>query len=156
MEKRFARVQLKVPNGFAGWGWNQLLLEDHEGEWWYATGRGLYRFPKVSSFEQLGVTPPKAIYTKRDGLAGETILRVYEDSHGDVWIGTVDGFGINALGPSHQDFSHLHRKRWPAIVDQVLSDIFLRGQCWGDLDWIKCRWGLMRYRDGRFHQVHFS
>ena len=40
--------------------------------------------------------PPKAIYTTRDGLAGNTILRLFEDSRGDIWISTVGAAGYRA------------------------------------------------------------
>src|SRR5438034_1716354 len=43
-----------------GWGSNQLSFQDHTGEWWVPTGSGLYRFPRVTSVEQLAHTPPKA------------------------------------------------------------------------------------------------
>ena len=148
--ERFTRVQLKVPNGFAGWGWNQLLLEDHEGEWWYATGRGLYRFPKVSSFGQLGMTPPKAIYTKRDGFAGDTIMRVYEDSHGDIWIGTVDGFGLTRWDRHTKSFHTYTEKDGLPSLAQYYPISFCEDNA-GSL-WIgfNAGGGLMRYRDGRF------
>ena len=31
----------------------------------------------------------EAVYTTRDGLAGNNIFRVFEDSRGDIWIGTI-------------------------------------------------------------------
>src|SRR6185295_5320378 len=82
-----------------GWGWNQTVLEDHTGEWWVATARGVCRFPKVSEPEDLAHTPPKAVYTTRDGLAADVILRLFEDSRGDIWIGSV-GNGISSNGLS--------------------------------------------------------
>jgi ligand-binding sensor domain-containing protein len=57
------------------------------GEWWIPGGAGLYRFPKVEHVEQLARVRPKAIYTTRDGLAGDDVFRLFEDSRGDIWIG---------------------------------------------------------------------
>src|SRR5262245_41702228 len=62
-------------------------LQDHGGEWWIPGGAGLYRFGRVNRLEQLGHTLPKAIYTTRDGLAGDDVFRLFEDSRGDIWIG---------------------------------------------------------------------
>lgn len=73
------------------WGWNQTVVGDHTGEWWIATGIGVCRFPKVSQPEQLAHTLPKAIYTTRDGLTGGSVLRLFEDSRGDIWISSVGG-----------------------------------------------------------------
>src|SRR5260370_12677833 len=71
-----------------GWGWNQSALQDHTGAWWIATGEGLCRFPRVASTRQLAHTPPKAVYTTKDGLGGNDVFRVFEDARGDIWIST--------------------------------------------------------------------
>ena len=63
------------------------LLQDRTGEWWIPGGAGLYRFPRVKRFEELQRVPPKAVYTTRDGLAGDDVGRLFEDSRGDIWIG---------------------------------------------------------------------
>lgn len=72
-----------------GWGWNQVTLQDRNGEWWVPTGEGLCRFPAVASVGQLARTPPKAIYTTRDGLPFNDVFRLFEDSRGDIWISTL-------------------------------------------------------------------
>ncbi|MGI8746506.1 MAG: two-component regulator propeller domain-containing protein [Bryobacteraceae bacterium] len=75
-----------------GWGVAQITFQDHLGEWWVPTADGLVRFP-VSRFEQLGRARPKAIYKMIDGLPGNPILRTFEDSRGNIWVGTNDGNG---------------------------------------------------------------
>ncbi|HLM01180.1 MAG TPA: two-component regulator propeller domain-containing protein, partial [Pyrinomonadaceae bacterium] len=51
------------------WGWGQLDLRARaDGEWWFPTSAGLARYPAVKNFEDLARTPPKNIYTRRDGL----------------------------------------------------------------------------------------
>ena len=88
--KRFTAIRPQVPRSltYFGWGWDQLTLQDQAGEWWLPTGEGLVRYPKVSHVRQLATTPPKAIYTTRDGLASNDVTRLYEDSRGDIWIAT--------------------------------------------------------------------
>src|SRR5581483_8275915 len=66
------------------------VVQDHLGEWWLASGEGLYRFPSVQKFEDLARVRPKALYTTREGLADNDISRLYEDSRGDLWIGSYN------------------------------------------------------------------
>jgi len=74
----------------AGWGWHQIAFQDRNGEWWIPTTQGLCRFSKVSKIDQLAQARPKALYSTRDGLTGDQIFRLYEDSRGDIWISTLD------------------------------------------------------------------
>jgi signal transduction histidine kinase/ligand-binding sensor domain-containing protein len=62
------------------------LVEDHEGDIWIATARGVDRIrdPKVQLFSTL------------NGLSGDLINAVYGAQNGAVWIGTAGG-GINRL-----------------------------------------------------------
>lgn len=93
--QRFTAVRPQVPSEIksAGWGWNQITFQDHTGEWWLPTFYGLYRFPHVTRVEQLAHTLPKAVYDRQHGeLPGSDVFRLFEDSHGDIWIsiaGTV-------------------------------------------------------------------
>lgn len=66
------------------------VMKDHLGEIWFSTSAGLYRFPRLNRIEQLATTPPKAIYTTRDGLPGNHAYRIFEDSRGDVWLSFLD------------------------------------------------------------------
>jgi ligand-binding sensor domain-containing protein/two-component sensor histidine kinase len=72
-----------------GWGWNQITFQDSAGQWWVPTGEGLCLYPKVNRLEDLSRTPPKRIYTTRDGLPDNNVFRLFEDSRGDVWISTI-------------------------------------------------------------------
>lgn len=63
-------------------------LIDRDGAWWIGTGEGLVRFPPVARLEAMDTTPPIATYTTADGLAGNDIRRLFEDSQGDIWIST--------------------------------------------------------------------
>ncbi len=93
--KRFHSVRPKVNSRLKNWSWgsHQNSFQDRAGEWWVTTGEGLYRYPKVS-VEQLAQTPPKAVYTTKNGLPANEIFRLFEDSRGDLWIGS---FGSTAI-----------------------------------------------------------
>jgi ligand-binding sensor domain-containing protein/two-component sensor histidine kinase len=91
--QRFAAVWPDFPKQITnfGWGYNQVTFQDHTGEWWVPTGQGLCRFPAITRVEQLARTPPKAVYTTRDGLPFNDVFRLYEDLRGDIWISTISG-----------------------------------------------------------------
>lgn len=91
--RRFHPIRPAFPTSvtYFGWGSAQVALQDHAGEWWFATGQGLCRFPRTAGVTGLAGLRPKAVYTERDGLAGSDIFRIFEDSRGDIWISTHTG-----------------------------------------------------------------
>jgi streptogramin lyase len=46
----------------------------------------LFRFPRVGRIEDLATVRPVAVYTTREGLAGNDVRKLFEDRRGDVWI----------------------------------------------------------------------
>ena len=95
------RIAVRAGNGFRaiaprtppsvhylGWRPSRMILQDHAGEWWLATGEGLCRYPRLENPLQLAQTLPTAIYTVRDGLPGDIVTRLFEDREGNIWIGT--------------------------------------------------------------------
>jgi ligand-binding sensor domain-containing protein/two-component sensor histidine kinase len=108
--KRFKAIRPQLPRGltYFGWGWHQLILQDQAGEWWLPTGQGLVRYPKVNHLSQLAVTPPKAIYTTKDGLVSNDVFRLYEDSRGDIWMATFSEArsGITRWERARERFHH--------------------------------------------------
>ncbi len=96
METQLSRLEgsplpsfrINVPRSIRGRGWGvaQLTLQDHLGDWWIPTAQGLVRF-SVKSAEELTAASPRVIYTMKDGLPSDDIFRIFEDSHGVVWVG---------------------------------------------------------------------
>jgi signal transduction histidine kinase/ligand-binding sensor domain-containing protein len=88
--ERFHTIRANVPARprAAGWAANLKAIEDHRGEWWFATGAGLVRFSGIRRIEDLATTVPTT-YTARDGLAQDSINRLFEDSRGDIWIASL-------------------------------------------------------------------
>ena len=104
---RFKAVRPGFPASISyfGWGRNQTALQDRYGEWWIATGQGVVRFAGTADVGQLASLPAKAVYTKSSGLAGNDVFRVFEDTHGDIWISTIDnGGGLTRWERSRQVF----------------------------------------------------
>lgn len=86
------RFETIVPMGLESRNWGNTLL-DHksiDGEWWIPSTNGLLRYPKLKSFNDLAHTPPKKIYTTADGLFSNLVDNIFEDSRGDIWIGTTN------------------------------------------------------------------
>jgi ligand-binding sensor domain-containing protein len=87
---RFQSVKPNLPANVTntGWGWGQTIIEDHLGQWWIP-GFGLYRFPKVDRFEDLGRTRGRFVRTLGGDYDHTETFRLYEDSAGDVWMATT-------------------------------------------------------------------
>ena len=147
----FTTVRPNLPAGVTDSSWraNSSFIEDHTGEWWVATNQGLCRFPKVNSFEQLASVRPKAVYTTRDGLAGNEVTRLFEDSRGDIWIASfVPAREVvtrwERRGASFHRYSEAEGLRPFSSVVVFCEDA--AGGVWMGLR----DGGLVRYRDGRF------
>ncbi len=125
------------------------MIEDHNGEWWLATREGLYRFPKVNRLEELGRVRPLAVYTTRDGLAGNDVTRLFEDSRGDVWIATFAP-GREVLTRWDRETGRFHRYSEGDGLPELNAVTAFCEDSAGSL-WIGFRdSGVARYREGRF------
>lgn len=70
------------------WTDKQLMQQDQRGEWWLATGdKGLWRYAKSATLAGLAGRRPVKIYGEPDGLPGNQVFSVFEDSRGDIWAG---------------------------------------------------------------------
>jgi ligand-binding sensor domain-containing protein/signal transduction histidine kinase len=71
------------------WGWNQLILHDRRGRWWFPAADGLFRFPAVANPGDLLTALPEAHFGSGHGLPDDGVFRVYEDRAGDVWVSMI-------------------------------------------------------------------
>jgi len=78
------------PNTFDGWGWSQIDFEDREGYWWFPTQGALVRFAPVKTVESLARPRPSVVYRAAGCFPGGDVFRTYEDTSGDIWVGTVN------------------------------------------------------------------
>ena len=145
---RFTAVRPNLQRDVAEHG-AYVALRDRAGEWWVAGGAGLYRFPSVDRLEQLARVKPKAIYTTRDGLAGDDIFTLFEDSRGDLWIGRRDPTS-QVLTRWERSTGRFHRYSdadgLPAFNRTFVFAEDRDGSVWMGF-WTG---GLARYRAGRF------
>jgi ligand-binding sensor domain-containing protein/signal transduction histidine kinase len=92
---RFHASRPKIPGriSYLGWGSSQVAFPDSQGRWWVPTGAGACVYRAGLRVDQLATFDPERILTTKDGLVGNEIFRLFEDSRGDVWIGTIGGGG---------------------------------------------------------------
>jgi ligand-binding sensor domain-containing protein/two-component sensor histidine kinase len=149
---RFQSVKPNLPSKiwYSGWGWGQTIIQDHLGEWWIP-GFGLRRFPKVERIEGLARVHPQFMRTLGGDYDHSEIFRLYEDSHGDLWMAITGGH-----------YSLLRWKRTTGLVHDYTAEAavppktdftaFLEDRA-GNL-WIGTSdgAGLLRFRDGKFRR----
>ncbi len=143
------------PSVSPSWGWNQMALVDREGDWWIGTRSGVLRYHGVRRLEQLPHARPVARYAKRDGLGADVVIRLFEDSRGDVWIATVGEGPRNGLSRwerKSRKLQHYGEQAGLPSLDRWWVSSFGEDQN-GNL-WIgfSAEGGLVRYRNGRFER----
>lgn len=144
--ERFASAAPQLPQGIGfGWGWNQTVLHDSVGDWWFPTKKGVYRITGPS-FESVGRgKPEKVLFDDKD----VEIFRLFEDSRGDIWFATT---GPNELWRWERRTDQWHDHTQVAGFSlQRLGTAFAEDEL-GNV-WIAASQddvALIRYRDGNF------
>jgi len=131
------------------WGWNQIAFQDSAAEWWVDTAEGLYRFPHAKRIEELANVRGAAVYTRRHGLTGNEIFRLYEDRRGDIWISIADSLQANLMRWERATGKFYQYGGTDALPAPNAPTAF-REDSAGNL-WIGLYYGdLVRYRAGQF------
>jgi ligand-binding sensor domain-containing protein/two-component sensor histidine kinase len=91
--QRFHRIAPALPPSVLGMGWavGKIVLQDRDREWWVPSAFGLLHYPAAERATQLSGVLPKEVLTAKDGILDKLVLSVFEDSRGDLWVGTVGG-----------------------------------------------------------------
>ena len=130
------------------WSWHFLDLLSKDQEWWIPTEHGLYRYPRLTKFEDIENAAPKNIYSITTGLPGEEIFNMFEDSRGDIWF-TIVGVKHSLL-------------RWQRSSNSIIATndddglpmyngpISFAEDRQGDVWFGHYFGGLSRYRKGRY------
>jgi ligand-binding sensor domain-containing protein/signal transduction histidine kinase len=145
-------IRPQFPSGItAGWAWYQTVLQDREGDWWFPTAQGLFRFGPARSAKSLAGMPPKAVYTKRDGLFSDEIFRLFEDRDGNIWVASTgaQANGLSCWVRATGKWHHYLRDPPPPMDRGWLVSTFAQDDS-GAL-WIGFyQGGLTRFRAGVF------
>ena len=147
----FTTIRMPLPKTVTDVSWRDVnsVLQDRAGEWWIATRHGIFRFPRVGRFEDLARARPIAVYTTNEGLATNDVTRLFEDSRGDIWIGSW----VQAREPVvrwERASGQFHRYSEKEGLRPFLSATAFQEDAAGHI-WIGFREaGVVRYRAGRF------
>ncbi len=127
----------------------QVLLEDSKGQFWIGTaGNGLYKI----DIDKVLANPSDSIFLKHYnynpndllGISSENIQVIYEDSKGNLWLGT-NGAGLNLYNYDSDDFSTLTEVN--GLPNNVINGILEDEN--GHL-WISTNKGIAKFNtDGR-------
>ena len=149
---RFESIEVRLPStSHVGWGWNQSLLQDHLGEWWLPTGRGLFRYGSARSASSLASARLRHVYTTADGLAVDEVFVVYEDTRGDIWfsLGSPVTNGLARWRRETDRIEIFHDGEGLPPLRTFLPTVFAEDRA-GTL-WIAFNRGcIARFREGRF------
>ncbi len=142
---RFTPIQ---PRLAAGAGGINHVMQDRAGDYWISTTSGLYQFPPVRYLRDLARTAPKAVYTASTESNSNNIRFAFEDSRGDIWIGT-NGRGL--ISRWERSTGTIHRYQESDGVPRGRTIDITEDQ--GGTIWFSVReGGLVRYRDGHFRR----
>ncbi len=149
--KTFSTITLPLPRTVREETWRGTtgVLQDHAGDWWAGTREGLYRFSGVGAFDRLAHAQSSAVYTVKDGLASDDIGRLFEDSSGDIWIGSWPPVR-EVLVRWDRATSMFHRYGIRDGLRSFTSAQAFASDAAGNV-WVGFReGGLARYRQGQF------
>jgi signal transduction histidine kinase/ligand-binding sensor domain-containing protein len=139
---RFTSIHPALPPHirWLGWGSGTTALQDRAGDWWVATGEGLVRFADGLR------KPPKAVYTKQDGLKSNEIFKLFEDSRGDIWIATNAPTSVSRWERSSGKF------RFEPVVNHDRTITSFAEDPAGNV-WVGTSIGFFRWSRGRVEQM---
>lgn len=153
-QDRFTWLRPNVPPAVQfSYGWNQISFQDSQGEWWFATQSGLFRFPRTARFADLLRIKPKAVYNTQNGLSNNNVTRLFEDAKGDIWIANSSD-ERNSLDRWERATERLHNlssmKGMEALNNRPVSAFGedRSGNLWIGLSSNIATGGVVRYRDG--------
>jgi signal transduction histidine kinase/ligand-binding sensor domain-containing protein len=133
------------------WGWvgERSMTRTRNHEFWLASGRGLFKYPPLTSFDAIAAAKPVRIFDLKDGLPDVQVYRIFEDSRGDVWFSIFSK--TNGLFRWSRATDTLHDmalvEGFPRIEDELPRAI--REDSAGNI-WVGLNNGAARYRNGRF------
>jgi ligand-binding sensor domain-containing protein len=110
-DRRVGPFRLPIQRAAPSWGWNQMMLIDRQGDWWFGTRSGALRVSGDDNPDYLERARVLNRFTQADGLASDVIIRMFEDSRGDIWIATVGEGGPGGVSRWNRSANRLHHYR---------------------------------------------
>lgn len=149
--RTFTKTRVNLPAGIVPtWGWDQILMQARNGEWWAPTSSGLYRYPAVKSLAELASARPLNVYTTQHGLGGSEPFRLFEDSRGDIWVSIINIPATSLLNRWERATGTIHAYTANELSIATSAPTAFREDRQGNV-WIGFYWGgLARLRNGRW------
>ena len=149
--RTFKKTRFNLPAGVQPtWGWDQILMQDRNREWWAPTTSGLYRYPANKSLAELATARPIETYTTQQGLGGSEPFRLFEDSRGDIWISIINIPATSLLNRWERSTGTIHAYTSKELSLATSAPTAFREDRNGNV-WIGFYWGgLARWRNGRW------
>lgn len=159
VRERFHPTRVPVPARFYDprWlGWYQVLVQSRSREWWIASMLGLFHFPAVNVAALPGVAPV-GLFNRRNGLGGDHVHQVFEDSLGRLWISIRDAEGNSIVirDPGSGSFYRFSEIDGLPSLAQMHANGFFEdraGQIWIGLH----RAGVLRFSGRKFQAFYES
>jgi signal transduction histidine kinase/ligand-binding sensor domain-containing protein len=150
-DRKFVSIHPNLPDASRLWT-SPLGFLDHTGQWWFLTGRGLYRFPRVDRIEDLARASPLR-YTNLDGLPAQWVYCMFEDSRGDLWISVRQTEqGVIGLVRWERSSGTFHRFSEADGLPPLRSAASFAEDRAGNFWFGFYEEGLVRYSGGRFER----
>jgi signal transduction histidine kinase/ligand-binding sensor domain-containing protein len=150
----FERVEIRTSPTFRawGWGWNQFGQQARDGQWWFPGEDGLYRYAATKVARDLDGRPPLQIF-RHDEIGGlDGIFRIFEDSHGDIWLASISTFQLIRWERATGQFRHFSAADgWAA---DSIGTAFREARD-GSL-WIGTFTSVLRLRNGHLEDMHLA
>lgn len=86
--QRFQSMRPRLPRGVMSLYASHHAFLDSTNRWWLMTDKGLHRLAAAKTFAGAMQGSIEAVYDQRSGLPSDRVLRLFEDSRGDIWIAT--------------------------------------------------------------------
>ena len=149
--RRFFSIRWRAPAQISGPGWGEasIALRNRRGEWWFAGEGGLVRFPAVIAARDLMRVQSPRVFSMQEGLPFNTVLRVYEEKSGAVW---VTGQGAVRWNPATNTFQNFSAELETAAGEKAYPVSFAQDateHAWFGLD----TGALLRFQGSRFERV---
>jgi signal transduction histidine kinase len=134
------------------WGWvgERFTLRTRNGEYWLASGLGLFRYPPLPALDAIRTAKPLRIFDTRDGLPGVQAFRLFEDSRRDVWFSIISATrnGLFRWNRSTGTLTNMAAVAGFPPIEDELPRAF--GEDADGNIWIGLNDGVARYRQGKF------
>lgn len=151
--QRFQSMRPRLPTGVMSLYASHHAFLDSTDRWWLMTDKGLHRLAAATTFAAAMQGSIEVVYDQRSGLPSDRVLRLFEDSRGDIWIATRSVSPTADLSRWQRASGELRVVDAALGVDAQLPIAFAEDR--NGAVWIGFEGGVLaRFRDNQFRAFH--